>query len=332
LEKRREVEIRGKLTNKAKTIAFVSLRSTVVEIVGLQPLLANENQGDFVLYLFGAILSSFSIGMIIKYTETKQQNTVVVLFFNYLVATGFSIAIALMEGSFSIGESTLFLGTVGGLLWPLSFFMLMRGIRAYGVSLTGALARLSLVVPVAFAVLFLGETFSWQGLLGLLLTFCAFFMISPIRTNKLSGMDFSAAIYLGLLILMLGTTDVWMNIFKIHGTGSERTMFLTLVFGVAAALMGLVICLRKLPVSREAVLSGLILGLPNYFSSFLLLEALKADVFHQQSALVYSLYSASILVLTFIAGVLFWKERVRRISYAGALIAVAAIVLLNLAR
>lgn len=281
------------------------------------------------LYLLLAILSSFSIALIIKFSETRKVNRVAVLFFNYLVATVFSLILAASEGSFAMAASTLGFGIAGGFIWPASFFLLMRGIQRYGMSITGALARLSLSVPVVVALLFLGERLTPSIAAGLTLTFAAFFMINPVRRDKLKRLDVQATLFFAVLIITLGCSDVWMNIYKIHGIAAEKTMFLTMIFGVAGLITGLVILRRRIAVRAKAVWMGALLGLPNYFSSFLLLEALKAPVFQQQSAVVYSIYSASILVLTFTAGALLWREKVTRLNVLGAGAAIIAIVLLN---
>jgi drug/metabolite transporter (DMT)-like permease len=282
------------------------------------------------IFLIGAIISSFSITLLIKYNESREQDRLVVLLFNYITATIYSLLLAATEGSFAFGFTTLVFGFVGGLIWPTSFFCSCGGIKKYGMSITGALARLSLSVPVLVALLFLGERFTLTIALGLCFTFAAFFLINPPRKDKLAGLDYRALFFFATLIVILGMSDFWMNMFKLNGIASERTMFLTLIFAVAGVIVAAAICYKKSRITVKAALLGVALGFPNYFSSFLLLEALKDPSFADQSAIVYSLYSASILVTTFTAGALLWKEKITRLNIIGAAAAIIAIVLLNI--
>lgn len=282
------------------------------------------------IFLAGAIFCSFSITMLIKYNESRELDRVVILFFNYLLATVLSLALAAYEGSFAFGTSTLLLGLGGGIIWPAGFFLLMMGIREYGMSVTGPLARLSLSVPVLTGILFLRESLTPQITIGLLLTFTAFFLINPLKKDAVKRLDPRATLLFLALIVVLGSSDVWMKVFNVNGVASEKTMFLTLIFAFAGVITAVAIVRGKARINMKAAMLGLILGIPNYFTSYLLIEALKDPLFLNQSAVAYSLYSVSILILTFLAGALLWREKVTALNMLGITAAVFAVILLNI--
>jgi multidrug transporter EmrE-like cation transporter len=75
---------------------------------------------------------------------------------------------------------------------------------------------------------------------------------------------------------------------------------------------------------------GLILGVPNFFSTYFLLESLRSPFFAGLSAVVYALYSVIGVVLAFGAGALLWQEPLTARNWAGVLLAIIAVALLNL--
>ncbi|MBU0490835.1 MAG: hypothetical protein KKA73_08535 [Chloroflexi bacterium] len=287
-------------------------------------------------FLLLAILASFGISALVKLNELRGANTQVVLASNYIAASALGWALALGHGIDGISTTTLALGLGGGVLWPATFYLMMWGIRTYGMSLAGSVTRLSLSVPVLFALLFLGESLTVTIALGIAATLTAFYLLSPIRPGHLHGVDRRAIWFFPVLVLSFGLADLWVNLFNTLGASDEKSLFITLIFTAAGLLMwGIVhrtlrVGLQRLPVDRESFVRGLLLGIPNFFSTYFLLEALNDPFFTGQSTVVYTLYSVLGVMLAFGAGALVWRERVTRANVLGVLVAIAAIVLLNL--
>lgn len=280
------------------------------------------------LLLTLAILASFSISVLIKLNARAGVDTRTVLAANYLSAGTLGWAFAWAHGVEGIDATTVWLGLGGGLLWPGTFFLLMWGIRHYGLSLAGTVSRLSLSVPVLFALLFLGERPTLATALGITGVFVAFLLLSPIKPRD-AHLDRRALVYFPALVLAFGVVDVWVNLFNTLGHASEKFLFMVLIFTASAGVMWAYMALRRVKLTRRALWRGLVLGVPNFFSTYLLMEALNAPVFAGRSAVVYALYSVLGVTLAFAAGALLWKERVTQANVAGVLTAIAAIVLLR---
>jgi drug/metabolite transporter (DMT)-like permease len=282
-------------------------------------------------YLVLAILASFSIALLIKHNETHGARTEIVLAGNYLSASAIGWAVLLLRSSgIAIGEisrETWWLGAGGALLWPGAFFLMMWGVRRYGVSLAGSVTRLSLSVPVIFALLFLRERFTPATVLGVAGAFAAFLLLSPFKQAR--GLDRQAIWYFPALVLIFGVVDLWVNLHHTTAPGGERFLFVVLIFSGAAACAWVAVALRRLRPDAGSVLRGLLLGVPNFFSTYLLMEALRAPVFAGLSAIVYALYSAAGVVLAFMAGAVLWKEPLTGKNKLGVALAVVAVMLLN---
>lgn len=281
-------------------------------------------------YLILAILSSLSISLLVKHNEQHGINSRVVLAANYISAALLGWGFVAAHGVQTLSRETLFLGLGGGVLWPGVFYLLMWGIRHYGVALAGAVSRLSLSVPVLFALLFLGERLSLVTALGIAGVLAAFLLLSPLRGQANHALDRRAAWYFPALVLSFGVVDVWVNLFNTLGPAEEKFLFVVLIFTAAGGFAWATLALQKCKVDAPAMRRGLLLGLPNFFSTYCLLEALRAPTFAGRSAIVYALYSVLGVTLAFVAGATLWKERVTRANVAGVAVAAVAITLLNL--
>jgi len=303
-------------------------------------------------YLILAILASFSISLLIKDNETRGADTEVVLAGNYLTASAVGWAFVLSQpagGRLSIGTPTLLLGLGGSLLWPAAFYLQMWGIRHYGVSLAGSVARLSLSIPILFALVVLGEHLTLVTALGIAGAFGAFLLLSPFRrratgradsddqapgktakAGAISRLDRNALWYFPTLLVVFGCVDLWANLFNTLAPGDERFIFVVLIFTGSGILTWGTVLARRRPLHRGSILRGLLLGVPNFFSTFFLVESLRAPQLRGHSAVVYAVYSAAGVILAFVAGTVLWKEPLTGRNRLGVAVAVAAVALLNL--
>lgn len=284
------------------------------------------------VYLLLTILSSFAVGVLSKINETAGINRTVVIASNYPVGAVFGLLVILLTGQPAPGVTTLWLGLVGGLLWPGGFFVFMWGVKQFGMALPGMVGRLSLAVPVLFGLLFLNEPVTAPLILGLILTAAALSLFGTLKRSTLPANLplWQALVYFPVLVLVFGLVSVWVNVFNTFAPADEYWSFLTLVYASSAVVSWSIVVLQRQPVTADAVWRGLLLGVPNFGSSYFLLLALTAPAFANNSAIAYTLSSLSVAVLTFLSGILIWREPTSRRRWIGAGLALLAIVLLNL--
>ena len=106
----------------------------------------------------------------------------------------------------------------------------MWGIRHYGLSLAGSISRLSLSIPILFALIFLHEQITIEAALGIAGTFFAFLLLSPIKPGENLPLDSRAAWYFPLLVLTFGLVDGWVNLFNTIAPQAEKYLFMVLIF------------------------------------------------------------------------------------------------------
>ena len=106
-------------------------------------------------------------------------------------------------------------------------------------------------------------------------------------------------------------------------------VFFVILFATAAVVSTAAALIRGNRFAQPDVLSGIVLGVLNFSVSFFLLRALMGG-FENRSAVAFTLFSASSLVLMALIGRFAWHEQVRGREMAGVIAAVAAIIALNL--
>ena len=76
------------------------------------------------------------------------------------------------------------------------------------------------------------------------------------------------------------------------------------------------------------ILGGIALGVPNFFSIYFLLRALQFEGLN--SASIFTLNNVAIVMLTTLAGIVFFKEKLSLKNWMGIFLAVISILLISL--
>lgn len=287
------------------------------------------------LDLLIAILSTTGIAVLLRLTRQYRRSTEVVIATNYVVASLIGWVLLLASDSpLTARPSTIALGLCGGLLWPASFHLYSWGIATFGIARTGAWSRLSVGVPVLLGVAVLGEGVDRRLLVGLMLFAAAFAALTP-RLAQTTAASRTVPIarrhtmvYAVALILVFGVIDAWISVFNEVADGTDQVAFFVLLFTSAAVVSWATLLLRRPPVHAADFVAGALLGLLNFGVAWFLLRAISGR-FENDTAIAYSLFSATSLVLMVAIGRVAWKEQVRSRDLIGIAAALAAIAVLN---
>ena len=82
---------------------------------------------------------------------------------------------------------------------------------------------------------------------------------------------------------------------------------------------------RKERPDKYALIFGVLVGIPNFFSAKFLLMALG----HLPEVIVYPTFSVATILAVTLAGICLFKERLRRSQWLSLTVILAALVLLN---
>lgn len=132
---------------------------------------------------------------------------------------------------------------------------------------------------------------------------------------------------LGLLLLILlgGGGDSMSKLFEEFGNPALSEHFLFYTFAAALLLcIGLMVMKNERPGLKD-LFFGLLVGIPNYFSSRFLLKAL-GDI---AAVIVYPTYSVATISVVTLTGMVFFREKLGKRQKIAIGIILAALILLN---
>ncbi len=99
-----------------------------------------------------ATFCSSSFGFVVKYAQARGRNLLAVGAVNYITASVVNALMAFSKGNVIPGRHTLMIGLMGGLFYINAFLLVVSSTRLKGVSITSAMIRLSVVIPVIFSI------------------------------------------------------------------------------------------------------------------------------------------------------------------------------------
>lgn len=277
------------------------------------------------IWLLPAALCSITIALILKVNEGRGGSRILIAGANYLSAS--AISFFMLGGRVPHpGQATAALGIAAGVVFVLGFLLLMAAIARLPLAVPVTIARLSVALPVAVALLFWGERpgmFPWIGLALGLVAVLIFARSFSDAAPPAAGGTRSAPIVVALFVV-LGLGDVALKAFRETASDLDRLAFTWILFTAAAVLTWILIAARRTRIDARTFALGLVLGVPNLFSTVFTLLALR-DV---PASIAFPFINLTVIVGSTLAGFLIWKERLRGGSVAGLAVAAAAIVLL----
>ena len=116
------------------------------------------------LALVLATVFAAGFGLLIRVAQGMGANMVAVGAANYLTAMSVNAVLFLVGGAGAPRLTTVAIAVGGGATYASAFFMVARLTLQRGASITGAVMRISTLVPVAVSLLAWGEQLSgWQA-------------------------------------------------------------------------------------------------------------------------------------------------------------------------
>ncbi|NOR46000.1 MAG: EamA family transporter [Candidatus Delongbacteria bacterium] len=302
------------------------------------------------IYLFLAILSSASIAMILKFSETKNFNRYAVTSMNYIVAFSISLALSPLGSSkglsFSIpsmlkelssdsiaklsisGSFTwaILIGLVGGILYFLGFIFIQKSIKINGVGITGAVSKIGILIPMLLSLFLWKEIPNTIQTLGIIVAILAIILINISFKDIKNLKGFNYIII--LLFFIAGFAEFSNKIFEKYAIQEHKSFYLFTVFFSAfwISLFFTIKQFRKgVKITKNDILTGILVGIPNMFASYFLIMSFE----YYKATVAFPIYSSGSILLISIGGVVLFKEKLRRKEIVAIFMIIAAVVLMS---
>jgi drug/metabolite transporter (DMT)-like permease len=278
------------------------------------------------VYLIFSVLLSTSLFVGFKWFSLKSVNLLMALLGNYVacVLTVFIINRGLNLDNFSSFDV---LGCMAlGILFFMVFYAMAFASSHIGVGIAGASSKLSLIIPVMFGSFMLNETFDVFNILALILALLSVIILTyqPSKSFSFFHLFVVAFVFLGS-----GIIDVIINLLQLYfgkqNIHKDTAIAFIFLGALLSALMVIISKYRHLLKDKRSFGYGLILGVPNYFSIYFLIMALQTKLLN--SNVFYMINNTAIMLCSFIAALLLFKEKINYRKTIGIALAVLAIYL-----
>lgn len=289
------------------------------------------------IFLLLSILLSSYLTLSFKVLAKLRISSFQAIVFNYFtcMATG-----SLLNGqsplNFDLGRQPwLPWAVVMGLAFISMFNLIAFTAQRLGVSVASVANKLSLVIPFIFSVYLYDEQISLVQVSGICLALAAVVLTSWPHRDRPWHHEPRRKTWINIVPVILfagsGLLDTLIKYVEQGYLGDTNAdAYLTTAFGFAG-LTGLLLLLaeiglRKAKFDYRAILAGICIGVPNYFSIWCLVRVLQ--VYGDRSSAVIPVNNMAIVLVSTLAAWLIFREYLSQLNWWGIGLSVVAIAMI----
>lgn len=288
------------------------------------------------IFLALSILSSTTIYVVFKLFPKYQINTLHAIVVNYLVAT--ICGISFQQNEINLSETfqySWFPFALGlGVLFITVFNLMGITAQRNGLSVVSVAAKMSVVIPILFGLLYYNESLGVLKFIGILLALIAVYLAS---IKKKDGLKIKASNFIFPLLVFLGSGIIDTTVKYLEGeyVGKDDIPIFSATIYAMAAIIGIGVLIiqgfqSKFQFQFKNILGGIALGIPNYFSIYFLVQALRSGIF--ESSGVFTINNVSVVMISTLLGILLFKEKILIKNWIGIALAILGILLITLGK
>ena len=198
-----------------------------------------------------------------------------------------------------------------------------------GIAATSVAVKMSMAVSMIGMIILYNEDVTYTKVIGIVLALIGVYLIAA---PGASGTKKTSAYMLIILFVGSGLLDLNLNYAQNHALDHISASLFT-AFGLGAAfIIGLGVYLIQILRAKAAAfhyknaIAGLLLGIPNYYSIYFLLESYNTIPWNDSSVL--ALVNVSVVVLAVFMGLLAYKEVLNIKKAVGIIASLLAILML----
>jgi drug/metabolite transporter (DMT)-like permease len=282
------------------------------------------------IYLLLSILTSVIVVCYFKLFDIYKVNTLQAIVVNYLTCAIMGNLLADKPGILTPfwNEGWFPYTLVLGSLFIRVFYSIAQTAQRISVSVSMVAAKLSVALPVIFSIVIYHEPVNVMKVTGIILSLVAVYFISS-SDSETSG---HRLWYLPLFVFAgSGLIDTLLNHINVNFIPPFDTnhilsfVFLT-AFVLGGVMLGSQIIAGKQQPGIKHVLWGIALGIPNYMCMYFLLKTLDS---FPHASVILPVNNIGIVMLTTVAGLLLFREKMKPVNWVGLLLAIGSILILS---
>ena len=288
------------------------------------------------IFLALSIIASTLIFVIFRLFACYNINTLQAIVVNYFVACscgviGYQNSIELS----AIPQYNWFYYTLAlGALFIIVFNLMAITTQHNGLSVVSVATKMALVIPIAFGLWYYKEPLGTSKAAGIVLALIAVYLVAVKKDSSIilqkKNLVFPVLVFLGS-----GLIDTSLNFLQNDFITDKSLipLFSSTIFLTAGVIGIMVLVAQKikgvLVLEFKNIIAGIVLGIPNYFSIYFLVKALRSDLF--DSSGIFTINNVGIVIISTLLGIVFFKEQLSVKNWIGITLAVISIALVSLA-
>jgi uncharacterized membrane protein len=289
------------------------------------------------LYLLLTILFNAYLAVAFKVFERFKIDSLQAIVANYwvCVATGSVFIGNLPIGQASAAQPWFWWALIMGAAFISIFNLIAYCTKEDGITTTTIANKLSMVIPVAFALWLYNDKMSLTKGLGILLAIPAVYLSSRTKDDKGRKQNLWLAI---LLFAASGLLDTLINYIahqyfttdNLKADEQGQSVYLIHAFASAAVIGTCLVTYLLLSKRRhfewKNIIAGIALGVPNFFSIYFLMRLLQTGFLPGSAAIPVN--NIGILLFATVTAIIFFKEKANVARIIGMILSIAAILLI----
>ena len=220
-----------------------------------------------------------------------------------------------------------------GFIFISGFNITALSVQKIGVTVTTIMQKMSLILTVPVAFYLYSENINIWKIVGLLAGLIAIYLTNRPTEEEYLNLKKKPkwVLFLPIVVLMVSvfieTILQYVETKLLNGSGGIR--FTATLFGIAGSL-GLMVVLAgyitgRLSFSYKNIIGGIVLGVPNFFSIYLIIVAISEG---WEGSEFFPYNNISIIALSAILAYLFFNEKLSKVNWLGVVLAISAIGLI----
>ena len=292
------------------------------------------------IYLIGSIFLSTYLTIAFKICDRFSINKFQAIVFNYFICL---VSGAVINGTVpaytqNIYEPWFKWAVVMGTGFVISFNLIAFTVEKNGLAIAAVASKLSLIIPFTASIFLYNENAGAFKITGICLALLSVVLtLYPSKsfdnTNTPSNKRLSLQLIILPLVVFLATGFLDTLVKYVEQsflTAANSNEYLVTAFTVAFTagfiLLILLVAAKKTRVQSKAILAGLLIGIPNYFSIWCLMKVLK--VHPGNSSVIFPVNNLGIVLLSAILAWIVFKEKLSLLNRAGIVLSIISILLI----
>lgn len=283
-----------------------------------------------------SILASTIILVVFKLFERFRIHNFQAIVVNYLVAgtLGFLLQGDTEKITNLYNFSWFYYALALGSFFISIFFLMALTTQRSGLSVVSVATKMSVVIPIIFGLLYYNESLGILKGIGILLALFAVYLASIKNKHGLT-IQKKNLIFPLLVFLGSGIIDTGIKFIEEGFVAPEDVAIFSSTLFYAAGSIGLLALLFQkirgtLKFELKSILGGIALGIPNFFSLYFLVGALRSDI--MESSGIFTVNNIGIVTLSTFVAILLFKEKLIPKNWLGILLALLSIGLIALSK